>query len=880
VAAWLVTAGGAGYRLRMTSTHYRLPRHVIPLAYHVHLEASPRRRGFSGTLVCQLKVMEACESFELNARGLKVAAAGATQRNKNLTGKVKLHPDRETVAVHFADGLKKGPVEVRLTFKGQLNPSMHGLYLAKDGPERAIVSQCEAADARAIFPCFDEPDLKATLQWTVSTDPGLEVITNGALVGRRKARGAPRVVHNFAATRVIPTYLAAITIGKLEGSPTQKVAGTPCRIWCGPKKQAQTAFAEAVTAQVLPWYQKYFGQKYNYGKLDQVAVPGFDAGAMENVGAIFYRQNLLLMQPGTTSWQAQKRIAEVIAHEIAHQWFGNLVTMKWWDDLWLNEAFATWIAYKACDVWRPDWRMWDDYLESKESALAADALLNTHPIYNAVHSPAEATELFDVITYEKGCGVLRMAESFLGEATFRDGIRRYQAAYKNKNAAGADLWAKLGEASGKPMLQLMQSWITQPGFPLVHCSLKAHAGKAELKLSQRRFFASPKEMAKANDQTWTIPLIVQYDAGDGQVQTHRVLMAEREMTVALPTAKGHTVRWAYPNADAVSFLRLDFDAPTRRALLKPEVLAALSPASRMSLITDQWANVRCGRAPVDALCEVLQAFSEETDHAVMRTLSTRLHTLAHNVAGDADQAAMGRFAQSLCKAQLQALGFESTPGEAPTRGVQRACIVGLLGDLAKDPEVLAEAHRQVDREVRNPAGIDANLAGVWVSLTAKDGNKALLERYVQVYQKRKRAGMAPELQARYLYALGAFERPEVVGAVLKMCLDGTIPQEQLRVIISPLLSRRTSGPQAWTFLKKHWQVLAPQVGSMGISRLVESTGGLPYSLRGDVASFFQKNPVAEAERALKKALEGMDLWHDLQQREAPRLRAWLKKMGY
>lgn len=861
----------------MNSTHYRLPRDVLPQAYHICLHASPRRKQFSGTLTLQARVLAECASIELNARALKVKNIRASQRLGAFEGRVIVHPQRETVELVWDKTCRKGPIEITLEFAGKLNPGMHGLYLAQDGAQKAIASQCEASDARAIFPCFDEPDLKATIAWTVITDPDLEVITNGTLLKRRKIRGSQpaKVQHTFAPTRVISTYLAAVTIGALQSSSTLKVGTTPCRVWCGVGKKSQTHFAQEVTQNVLPWYEKYFGHKYNYEKLDQVAVPGFDAGAMENVGAIFYRQNLLLMQPETTSWQAQKRIAEVIAHEIAHQWFGNLVTMKWWDDLWLNEAFATWIAYKNCHAWKPHWRMWDDYLASKESALNADAMQSTHPIYAPVQSPAEATELFDVITYEKGCGVLRMAESFLGEKVFQKGIQSYIKKFKNKNAAGADLWEQLELASGKPMQKIMQSWIQQPGFPVISCRTVVKDKQTRLIVRQQRFFSDSRLMQEKNAQLWTIPLVISYGVGDG-IKTHRALIDAKEQEIVLPTKNGQSVQFVYPNTDAVSFVRVDLDAQTRQAVLE-HGLTSLSAASKMALIADQWACLRAKRAPVDAMMQVLQAFEGETDHAVLSALTAKLSALRHQILQDADLVEYQDFVRRLLHKSHQALGFEPAEGEPEARRVARAQVLASLGGLGADRAVLDAAKHYVDIELQDPSRVDANLAAMWCMLVAQDGSPAELKRFLQAYQKRKQNKLAPELQHRYLYALGAFEHPKANAQVLHWLLDDTIPQEQLRVLISPMLANRQTHAATWSFLRKHWKQIAPRIGAMGLARLVESTGSLPYAYRDEVKAFFTKNPVPEAKRALDKALEIMDSRHALQQREGRNLSAWLAK---
>ena len=853
----------------MTTTDYRLTKDVTPRAYAIHLNASPKRTSFFGTVTIDVKSRAETNVVELHARDLTVSdvvARHTAKGGRGIKAKVKLRKDRETAVLVFDKPLPKGAITITASFKGKLNPGMHGLYLAKDGPETAIVSQCEATDARAIFPCFDEPEFKATFQWTVTTDKNLTVITNGIAKARKLGKDKKTETHTFAPTRIMSSYLAAITIGWLEGSKTRTIAKTRCRVWAGPGKHDLTDFAQDVTAHVLPWYEDYFGHRYNYQKLDQVAVPGFDAGAMENVGAIFYRQSLLLMKRGATSWSAQKRIAEVIAHELAHQWFGNLVTMKWWDDLWLNEAFATWIAYTSIDAWKPDWRLWDDYLEQKESALVADALVNTHPVYTPVKTPAEATELFDVITYEKGCAVLRMCESYLGDATFRKGIKSYMAELKNKNAAGADLWRHLSEASGEPVGELMSSWVAQEGFPLVSVTM---IDETHVRVTQRRFYSDAAAMKRESSQTWAIPMVFRFGGLVG-VQTHRHLLRATEEIITLPSA----ARWVHANADTSGFYRLQMDQAMLRALVT-DGLPHLAPSERMTLIEDQWALVRNGSTTISNFLNVLSAFRGDGDHIVGRSIAARLGSIHNSMIGDAEAPRFAEFVRWFFGPQMQTLGMEPVVGEHDAQGVRRAAVVHALGELGRDPAVLAEAARLVENEMRDPASIDANLAGTVIALGALGGDAAVLQSYVQTYITRKHQRAAPELQARYLGSLSAFEDKAVNQRVLAMCLDETVPQEQLRSVLSPMLARRATQRAAWDFLKKNWAVIGLRVGAMGVARLVESTGSLPAHFARDVEDFFTQNPVEEAKRALQKALEAMKLRDELVTRETPALREWL-----
>lgn len=857
----------------MGTSEYRLPNDVVPSAYLVTLDVSPRRTTFSGRVQIEATATKPAREITFNARDLKILDFKVQQGRRRCRVEIATNPKTETLTLKLNGPLTPGPLKITVSFRGKLSPGMHGLYRAKFGNEVAIVSQCEAADARAIFPCWDEPSFKATIEWSILTDTGLEVITNG-LFKSRKALGdnLKKTLHRFKPTRKISTYLAAVTIGKYDFSLKETINSTICRIGCGKGKLDQTQFAACVTRQVFPWYEDYFSHPYHYQKLDQIAVPGFDAGAMENVGAIFYRQNLLLMDEATTSWSTQKRIAEVIAHEIAHQWFGNLVTMEWWDDLWLNEAFATWIAYKAIHAWRPQWRMWDDYRETKEGALRADALVNTHPIYTSVRSPSEATELFDIITYEKGCAVLLMAENYLGGDTFRAGIQEYIQKFRESNATGSDLWESLARTSSEPVDRLMRSWVTQSGFPLITIKRNRRNGKNYLKLRQKRFFSDRGEIEKDNAQIWLVPMVLRFGTKSG-THTARILLDRDEQEIELPTSE--PITWIYPNGNSTGFYRMQFDASSLKALLK-RGLPHLTPAARTSIIHDQWALVKSGLATLQDFMETLTAFHNDYDHMVVRAVVERLQYLSNNLVTDNCRPHLQRFTSWLFQDQFTQLTWASQTNEAPEAAVRRAAIIGALGDIAEDSEILKSATLLAKQERTAPASVEPNLAGIAIRLAAKTGNSRFLKEATQTYLERQKNGASPELQLRYLMALSAVEKPTQIKKVLSYCLNGTIPQDQLRSILIPMLAHRKSQLIAWDFLRKYWNSLAPKIGSMGIVRVVEATGALPGSQKSNVRRFFTQHPVEEAKRALQKAIEAIELRAELEKRETKGLSRWLE----
>lgn len=852
----------------MSARAYRLPQAVWPTHYWIDVATDPARDDFTGQLRVALDVREATARVELHAKRLELSEVVIEAEGEAHTPQVELDPDAEIVRFTLDAPLPAGPAELRLRFAGKPNPGMHGLYLAQDGAERAVATQCEATDARAIFPCFDEPEFKARLEWTVRTKADVVALANGPLV--RVEEAGDEKVWTFAPTEPISSYLAALTVGPFVGTEETKAGGVPVRVWAIEGKERQASFAHEFTERLIPWYERYFDVTYPYGKYDQVAVPGFDAGAMENVGLVLFRQNLLLMDPGAASWNQEKLIAKVIAHELAHMWFGNLVTMKWWDDLWLNEAFAEWFAHKATHAVAPAYLVWNDFQSDKNRALVDDALPTTHPIYTAVATPGEALEMFDVITYQKGCAVMRMLEHFIGEEAFRDGIRTYMKAFAGKNAAGRDLWAHLEEASKQPVGALMRSWIEQAGFPLVRLDVDG----AELVLAQRRFFSSPTASAEPTAQTWNVPMVVRFEDDTG-IHEHRFILDAADARVALP-AKG-PVRWCYGNAEEIGFYRVHHEGRAAE-LLREHGTERLTVVEQMGFIEDQWALVRNATQPVSEFLPTLERFAASDDHNVVRAVSERLGSLdhlLHHAGEDEVRAALKRWIADLFRPHVEALGYAPRDGESQNDRQRRALSIHTLAGLAEAEDAIEECARWADLERADPRGVDPNLAGTFVGVAAKFGDAERYEAWVQTYRKRKAGGAAPQDTMRYLYSLAAFRPEPLVEKTLAHLDDGLVPQEAVGSVLGQLLGTLHGQETAWAYLREHWSELRDRVGDMGVSRVVEATGRLRGARRADIVGFFEAHPPHGAERALARALENLDQREELIRRIVPELRAAL-----
>lgn len=829
---------------------YRLPHDVLPKRYDVTLEAYIHSEDFSGAVAIDLQIAQPRDTIEIHARDLQLADVRFVGADQPLSASAEIDPEREIAVLRFDQPLPAGNGTLNISFNGHLNKGLLGLYRAQDGPEQLLCTQCEATDARAIFPCFDEPEFKARFAYTITSAADATVLANTPLeaVSENAERGTK--TWRFATSKPMSTYLVALVIGDVAGAPEEVVDGTPIRVWALRGKERLGAFAHTYTRRLLPWFERYFGVPYHFDKYDQVAVPGFAAGAMENSGLVLFRQSLLLMDPQTSSWDDEKWIARIVAHEFAHMWFGNLVTMKWWDDLWLNEAFAEWVAHKAVSELSPEYEVWEDFQLGKSAALRTDALESTHPIYTPVQTPAEANELFDVITYQKGSSVLRMLENFLGTDDFRAGLQTYMRAFGERNAVGADLWNHLQQASDVPVTDVMGSWITQSGYPLVAIT----ATEAGLRVSQRRFFSSPTAAA-SEPQLWAVPLVIRY-ADDRGLHEIRALAQERETT--LPLNLAGELRWCYANAGEIGFYRQQFDAPLLTTLL--DHLHELAPSEQLGLLSDQWALTRSGAQEITAFLDVLNAMVQLDNYPVLREVVSHLHGLETLIQDTQNEPVLANFRSWVAatfQPKLDALGFEPRSGEDQAVMQQRVAVLDAMLALAHDATARAHAAQWADREATEPSSVDPNLAPLFVAAMARFGDAARFDRHLDLYVQRRAAGAAPQETDRYLYSFAEFRVAELVERTLSLLDDTTLPQEAIGPMLRQMLRQRHTQLQAWAYLKAHWDQIKV-FGISWVSSLVEATGQLPPAQRDDLVAFMDVHAKGVADKSYARALETMD----------------------
>jgi puromycin-sensitive aminopeptidase len=845
--------------------NYRLPAHVRPEAYEASLSLDLAAKRFEGELRIELVLSAPAEEIVLHAAGLELrrAAVAAGGRVAD-AAEVRAVAASETVVLRFAEPVSRGRAELRLGWTGSFSDGLRGMYDAGGG---IAATQFEAADARRVFPCFDEPGFKATWSLTVEAPKGVSILSNGHLE-EEEDRGDRRRVR-FSRTPPLPTYLVALVAGRVEAHPPVTVRRVPVRTWAQPEKLELTGFGQDVAVEVLPRLEDYFGVPYAFGKLDQAGLPEFEAGAMENAGLVTYREVALLLDPATASLAQKKRVAEVVTHELAHQWFGNWVTMSWWDDLWLNEAFATWMAYKIVDAWIPAWRVWLDFDQGKAQALQLDALRSTHPIRAEVKNVAEAGEAFDLITYEKGGAVLRMIEGYLGEEAFRAGIRVYMKRHAKGNAVADDLWSALAESSREPVVELANAWIGQPGFPLVTV---ARIGRV-LRLEQRRFFSDPADAAGAggaDGPVWPVPLVVRY--GDGErVTEQRMLLRERRAEI--PLAGEGDPDFVFANAGATGFYRVAYDATGLEALARH--LPRLAPAERISLLSDEWALVRAGARDIGPFLDLVASFAGEEDHAVLDEIVARLGAIEHRLVSDADRPALAALVTTLFGPQLAATGWDAGEAEPDTRRLRRAAAVRALGVVARSEGVARDATARLDRWIAGDrSALEANLHDAAVTMAARGGDAARFEQLRGLF----RAETDPAFRRRWLLALAAFEDPALVARAVDLAFGDEVPLQDSASFVAGLLANRAAREPFWERLRRDWDRLHGRVkgAPMLLRRVVEAMGSLVERRHlQEAEAFLAAHPMEEAKQATAQTLERLRQDVELRERTQAGIGRWL-----
>ena len=823
-----------------SETRYRLPRGAVPTRYDLVLEPDLDTASFAGSEDVALEVRESLDELVLNAAELEIDAGWLVSADGRRVEVTNVHLDEEAERAHLALGavLEPGGWTLHLEFRGTLNDRMRGfyrsLYTDDAGVQHVIATtQFESTDARRAFPCWDEPDLKAVFGVTLVVREDLLAISNEVEVGRELA-GDGRVRIRFADTMPMSTYLAAFVVGPLEATEPIDVDGVPLRIVHVPGKGHLTAFGLEIGAFSLRFFTDYYGIAYPGGKLDMVALPDFAQGAMENLGCITYREVALLADPDQTTQPELQGIADTVAHEVAHMWFGDLVTMRWWNGIWLNEAFATFMELICVDAFRPEWDRWAQQARARSVAFEIDALDSTRPIEYPVRSPNDANGMFDTLTYIKGASVLRMLEQYLGAECFRDGIRGYLVRHTHGNTETSDLWDALEAASGEPVRQIMDTWIWQGGFPLI----TARAADGRVHLDQQRFRFDGAE----DDKRWLAPLLVRHGAEPG-ADLEPVLVGPQGASVEHRDGAGVVV-----NAGGHGFVRVRYEVGLLERLTAS--LAELSPIERYQLADDAWAATLAGEGSAAEFCTFARAFEGETDLPVWQALLLGLGWCERILHGRPRER-FRAFVRELVRPALDRVGWEPRSGDTDVQKALRGTLFGALGTLGGDPEVLALA-REIEAESRSTGGAAASLAAAAVSVLAAAGGPAEFDLFLSA----KDIARTPQEELRYLNALVEFRSAPLLSRALELSLTEAVRPQNVPQFVGKALMNRDEGAHAWSFVREHWGEIAARLAPSTVIFIAYGLRAITEpSIVEEIQDFFTQHDIPQSAIQLRQILE-------------------------
>jgi len=864
--ALMLTMSGAASAEQVFSfdaTPGKLPKNVVPVHYTIALAPGFETLALPGVELVDIEVREPTARITLNAVNTTFASVSIDDEAQFAV--VTLDAAAETATFTFPQPLTVGVHKLRIAFEARINKFGTGLftvdYPTDTGVKRLISSKLEPSDARRIFPCWDEPAFKAVFALEVTVPRNLLAVGNMPVV-REQPFGPDLKQVAFAPTPKMSTYLFVLTVGELERI-TADVDGVTIGVVATKGKAAKGQFALDSAVKLLAWFNDYFGVKYPLPKLDLIAVPGGFGGAMENWGGITFFESRLLFDPTTNADTARRPIFGIIAHEMAHQWFGDLVTMAWWDNLWLNEGFATWMATKASEQFFPQWQSWLNGYGQKQFALSLDARRTSHPIQQQVASESEAMVAFDAITYNKGQALIRMLENYLGENVFREGIRRYMAAHAYGNTTTADLWQALENVAHKPVTGIAASFTEQDGVPLILAETSCSGDTQRLALRQERFVVAPRAAAALPPRNWQVPIAF----GPPQAKSPDVVLLQGATEIAAGSC-GEAIK---VNLGDIGYYRVEYGPASRAALAKS--LALLSPEDRVNFLADAWAMVAAGRAEPSSWLALIEALKPDDSRSVWDQVITTMGALNRLSRDRAERPALQSYARARLRRVFDRLGWDGSGSGDDDTTLLRGSLIRTLGEFG-DEEILAEAKRRFAGFLQDPKSLPNALRDPVTHLVGITADSATYDTLLGLARK----STVTSERLRYFFAAASARNADLAHATLALTLTDEVPGTIVTGMINSVASSGEQPDLAWDFVQKNFDALLARQGPAFRDQFVANlmTNFNDEAHAAELTAFAPAQATSGGRVMTARALETIAIAADLKARALPAVDAWIK----
>ncbi|CAG2189323.1 NPEPPS [Mytilus edulis] len=856
----------------------RLPQTLSPVNYNIRLKPNLKAFTFEGSEDIDIEVVKPLSKITINSVEIEVQEVSyvASGKSDTVKGTVSYNKEDETVTFTFSSEIQPGKGRMSMTFTGILNDKMKGFYRSKytspDGEEQySAVTQFEATDARRAFPCWDEPAVKATFDVTLVVPKDRVALSNMPVKSEQVYEGDNKwKVVSYEKTPIMSTYLLAFVVGEFDYVEGKDADGVLVRVYTPVGKKEEGKYALDVAVKTLPFYKDYFKIPYPLPKMDLIALADFAAGAMENWGLVTYRETALLVDPKKSSAKTKQWVALVVGHELAHQWFGNLVTMEWWTHLWLNEGFASWIEYLCVDFCFPEFDIWTQFVKNDLGrALELDALNNSHPIEVPVGHPSEVDEIFDAISYSKGASVIRMLHDYIGDADFRVGMNAYLTKFKYSNAFTEDLWEYLGKASGKPVAEVMSSWTKQMGYPVIKVTEKQDGKNRVLSLSQEKFCADGKKQ-EGEQFKWMVPLSF-CTASSPDKPVKKILLDSTTAEVTLENVKPG--EWVKVNCGTVGVYRVQYSSEMLQSLITGIKDCSIAPCDRLGIQSDLFALARAGLVSAVDVLKVAEAYINETDYTVWSDLSLSLGTQGLLIQSTDATDEMKAYNRNLYSKVFQSLGWEAKENEGPLTAMLRDLVLAKLGRNQEQSVVMEAKKKFLDFYNGKPLSADL-MDPVYVTVMS-NGDEDMFNKMLELYDKAD----SQEERNRISRAIGAVKDEALIKRVLDFAMSDKVRSQDTVFVIGGVTGSVKGREMAWQFLKDNWTKLHDRYeGGFLLSRLVKVTteNFVTEEKAKEIEQFFTDHPAPAAERTVKQSLENIGLNIEWMKRDKDAVSAFLK----